>query len=176
MGDPRRLRKKWHKPRVVWDSDRILEEKKLIKEYSLKNMREVWKAQSMLRNFRAIARKLLVSTGEQAEREKDQLFSKLERLRIIEDKTKVTLDDVLGLNVRQILDRRLQTIVWKKGLARSPRQARQLIVHGHIALNGRRIRSPSHLVTKSEEPAISFYKNPIGIQQPMVTEGEQDGQ
>ncbi|OYT41525.1 MAG: 30S ribosomal protein S4 [Candidatus Aenigmarchaeota archaeon ex4484_224] len=65
-----------------------------------------------------------------------------------------TLDDVLGLTVRDILERRLQTIVYRKGLANTPKHARQLIVHGHVYINGRRIVWPSYLVPRDEEDKI----------------------
>mgnify|MGYP001773173473 CR=1 FL=1 len=65
-----------------------------------------------------------------------------------------TLDDVLGLTVKDILNRRLQTIVYKKGLANTPKQARQFIVHGHVKINGRKIIYPSYLVNRDEEDKI----------------------
>jgi len=68
------------------------------------------------------------------------------------------LDDILALTVRDFLERRLQTIVLKRGLARTATQARQLIVHGFISVNGRRVNIPSYLVTSSEEPSVSYFK------------------
>ncbi|RZN59687.1 MAG: 30S ribosomal protein S4, partial [Thermoproteota archaeon] len=65
-----------------------------------------------------------------------------------------TLDSLLDIKVEDILERRLQTIVWRKGFAKSPYMARQLIVHGHIKVNGRRIRQPSYLVSAEEEQSI----------------------
>ena len=67
-----------------------------------------------------------------------------------------TLDDVLGLTVEDILRRRLQTVVYEKGLARTIYEARQLIVHGHIAIRGRRVTSPGHLVRRDEEEHIDY--------------------
>ena len=64
---------------------------------------------------------------------------------------------MLGLTVRDVLERRLQTLVYKKGLALSIYHARQLIVHGHIAINGRRVRSPGYLVSREEEDKIGYY-------------------
>ncbi|MHA1865815.1 MAG: 30S ribosomal protein S4, partial [Candidatus Heimdallarchaeaceae archaeon] len=66
------------------------------------------------------------------------------------------LDTVLALDVRSVLNRRLQTIVFNKGLARSPYQARQFVVHRHIALNGRVVTSPGRLITVEEEDLISY--------------------
>jgi small subunit ribosomal protein S4 len=56
------------------------------------------------------------------------------------------------------LERRLQTLVFRKGLAHNINQARQFIVHGHIALDKKRTRWPSMLVPLSEEGKISFYE------------------
>ncbi len=66
----------------------------------------------------------------------------------------VTLDSVLSLSVEDLLGRRLQTLLYKKGAAVSPLQARQLIVHGHVKLGDRVVDVPGYLVTASEEGSI----------------------
>ncbi|MGC9554352.1 MAG: 30S ribosomal protein S4, partial [Thermoplasmatota archaeon] len=60
----------------------------------------------------------------------------------------LTLDDVLS--------RRLQTQVYLRGMAYTPKQARQMIIHGHIAVNGRKVRVPAYMVKKNEENAIAI--------------------
>jgi small subunit ribosomal protein S4 len=72
-----------------------------------------------------------------------------------------SLDDVLRLTVENILDRRLQTFILKNGLANTPKHARQLITHGHIAVDGRKIIYPSFFITTDLENKISSYKTPI---------------
>jgi small subunit ribosomal protein S4 len=67
-----------------------------------------------------------------------------------------TLDDVLSLTVENVLERRLQTLVWRRGLAKSPYQARQLISHGHIALKQRKMTVPSYIVESDEEGTLSY--------------------
>src|SRR3989442_3050055 len=67
-----------------------------------------------------------------------------------------TLDDVVGLDVEAILSRRLQTLTCLKGLAFTPRQARQFIVHGHVSIAGRRVTIPGILVSRTEENGISY--------------------
>ena len=67
-----------------------------------------------------------------------------------------TLDEILGLGVESILERRLQTIVYRKGLAKTIHQARQLIAHGHIAISGQKVRSPGYLVHRDEEDLIDY--------------------
>ena len=68
------------------------------------------------------------------------------------------MGDVLALKVEQQLDRRLQTQVLRKGLARTPKQARQFITHGHIAIGGQRVTVPGYRVTREEEPEIGYYE------------------
>jgi small subunit ribosomal protein S4 len=69
----------------------------------------------------------------------------------------VNIDDVLSLQVSDQLGRRLQTLVYRKGFARSPKQARQFITHGHIAINGKKVTIPGYLVNAEEEEHISYY-------------------
>jgi len=152
MGDPRRQRKSYETPSHPWRKDRIEKEKELIRKYGLKNKRDIWKAGSKLRNIRRLARLLLGSHGERAEQEKEKLIAKLQKLGLL--KGEADLDSVLGLTIEDILERRLQSLVHRKGLARSPKQARQLVVHGHIRVGGRRIKSPSYLVPVEQEETI----------------------
>jgi len=153
MGEPRRIRKKYATPRHLWHRARLDEEKELKKEYGCKNMREIWRMRAILRKFRNQARKLIGITGKQAEREKDELIGKLHRLGLLEE-GKDSLDDVLALTLKNLMERRLQTIVFRKGIARTLREARQLITHGHIYVNGRKVTSPNYLVLKEEENKI----------------------
>ena len=155
MGDPRRLSKKYDTPNHPWIGERIKKERELSIKYGLVNKKELWKMETKLRTFRRQARKLISDTSEQGSREAVQLFGILKRYGILL-KEDATLDDVLSLDVESILSRRLQTLVFKKGLAKTPKQARQFIVHGHIAVNGRRVSSPSYLVPVSEEDSITY--------------------
>ncbi len=154
MGDPRRSRKKYKKPKRLWDKERIDEESKLRKDYGLKATRELWIATEELRRVRREARKLLALGEEERARGEKRILDKLARLNI----SATSLDDVLSLTVRDFLERRLQTLVYRKGLAKTPKQARQLIVHGFIAVDGVKQISPGRLVTKDEEDKISYYK------------------
>lgn len=149
----KRQKKKYEKPLRVWDKSRIESEKKLIQNYGLRRKREIWRAESILRNYRRIARGLAAKMDK--EREKI-LLDKLFKIGLI--KKEASLDDILALTVENILERRLQTLVCKKGLANTPKQARQFIVHGHIAVNGRRVKWPSMLIPIGEENKISFYE------------------
>ena len=154
MGQPKKPKKKYSTPRHPWQKERIEEEKELLKAYGLKNKKEIWRMNSTLRNFKDQVKRLQALTGKQAEIEKNQLFDKLLRLGLISEGA--TFDDVLGLGVKAVMERRLQTLVVRKGLARTMSQARQFIIHGHISLNGIKITSPSHLVSVGLGNTIAF--------------------
>lgn len=160
----KRLRKTYEKPKKLWDKTRIETESKLRAEYGLKNAREVWKMQTILRKIRREARRLLSGKGTDINERSEMLLRRIKRFLV--RKEQLTLDDVLSLTIRDILDRRLQTIVYKKHLAKTVRQARQLIAHGHIAVQGTKVSSPSYLVKFDEEPAIEWYGHAIKVDAP----------
>ncbi|MHC1570671.1 MAG: 30S ribosomal protein S4 [Methermicoccaceae archaeon] len=162
MGYPGKSRKSYESPRTPWDAQRLAEEAELIKAYGLRNKHEMWKAYSLLRGFRRRARDIMAMeaiTGETpiSKRETDALLSMLKRYGMIKEDAK--LNDVLRMTVENIIERRLQTQVFRQGLARTIRQARQFVVHGHICIDGKRVTVPSYLVPLSEEMSISYYAN-----------------
>ena len=154
MGDPKRPRRKYSKPVHPWQKFRIEDEKTLIEEYGLKNKKEIWKIDSKVKGFSRQAKSLIARTTPQGEKEKMQLLTKLNKLGLLSERA--DLDDVLGLEVRDLMNRRLQTIVFKKGLAKSVKQARQFIIHQHIMVGNKKITVPSYLVKRGEEDTISF--------------------
>jgi len=154
MGDPKKQRRKFETPRFPWRTDTLQMELTMIGQYGLRNKRELWRHKTMLSRFREIARSLLGMPTEERKRLEDQLINRLHRIGILPETAK--LDDVLDLRVEDLLERRLQTVIFRNGLARSPYQARQLIVHGHIAIGERRVSSPSYLVLKDEEEKIAY--------------------
>lgn len=152
MGDPKRPRKQYETPSHPWKADRLATELQLVGEYGLRNKRELWRAQTILRKIRAHARRLFGLTGEERAKEERTLIRRLYRMGLVEENA--TADDVLKLTVRDILERRLQTMVYKLGFARTFYQARQLIVHGHVYVSDRKVRSPSYHVMRGEERLI----------------------
>lgn len=154
MGDPKKPKKKWESPRHPWRSDVLKSELILLGQYGLRNKRELWRAKAMLSKIRAMARSLLSMPVEKRTKLEAQLLGKLKRMGILPENA--VLDDVLDITVENILERRLQTIVFRKGLAKTPHQARQLIVHGHITINGKRVYSPGYLVDKDEEETVNY--------------------
>lgn len=154
MGDPKKPKKKYETPRFPWRSDILQSELVLLGQYGLRNKRELWRAKTMLSKFRGMARSILSMPADKRARLESLLLGRLKRLGILPENA--VLDDVLDMTVEDILERRLQTIVFRKGLAKTPHQARQLITHGHIAINGRIVFSPGYLVKKEEEESITY--------------------
>ena len=154
MGDPRKIRKKYSTPKHPWIATRIEEERVLKREYGLGNKKEIWKMESILKRFKGQAKKLVATVSVQGQKEQEQLFNKVIGLGLI--KQDGVMDDILSLHLKNLLDRRLQTILVKKNLARSMKQARQLIVHEHIVVNGKKVTSPSYLVKITEESSVGF--------------------
>jgi len=160
MGDPKFARKHYATPSHPWDGARISEEKQICRKYGLKNKRELWKTQTVLRDIRSQARDLQAkqrTEDEQSLKEVDQLIERLKRIGLLHGKA--DLNDILTLEVEALLSRRLQTQIYLKGLARSIKQARQLIVHGHISVDGRKVTVPSYLVMNTEAETIDYYNN-----------------
>ncbi len=149
-------------------------ESRLTGRYGLRGKKELWKAETILRNFRRQARRLLSASGDQAVLETQQLLARLQRAGLI--KSDATLDDVLGLKLENVLDRRLQTIVYKKGLANTPLQARQLITHGHICVAGTQVTVPSYMVLVEEEGEINHKEgSPFVSRLKIGEDGKPDG-
>jgi len=154
MGDPKKQRKKHETPRFPWRTDTLRTELRLLGQYGLRNKRELWRHETTLSRFREIARSLLGAPAEQRQKQEKQLLNRLNRLGILPQTA--VLDDVLDLTIEDILERRLQTIVYNKGLAKTIHQARQLITHRHIAMQSQRVSSPSYLVPRDEEEKITY--------------------
>lgn len=123
-------------------------------QYGLRNKREILRGKTLLSKYRGLARSLLGMSVEERSRIEKQLLGRLDRIGIL-PKT-AELDDVLDLALEDLLERRLQTLVFQKGLAKSIYQARQLITHGHIAIARKRVSSPSYLVLREEEANITY--------------------
>ena len=147
-------------PNHPYQGERIAEESGLLGKYGLKNKEELWKAESELRKFRREARNSLGATGGDetlAEAENEEFVNRLKRLGILGDQE--SLADVLSLEVTDLLERRLQTVAYRKGLANTIGQSRQFISHGHITVNGARVQRPSYKVDVAEEDTVAFDSN-----------------
>jgi len=154
MGDPKKQRKKYDTPRFPWRTDIMQEELKLLGQYGLRNKHELWRFETMLSKFRGNARSLIGQTPEERKKMEEELLARLKKLGILPETA--VLDDVLDLTIEDLLERRLQTIVVRKSLAKTPQQSRQLITHGHITIGGQRVRIPGYLVPKPEEAEVQY--------------------
>ena len=145
-----RKKNKYSRPKKAYEISRIKEENELLKKYALKNKLEVLKTIAKVTYFRKRAMALAKSPIE----EQEVLFNKLRNLGLKINSTA----DVLALKVNDLLERRLPTIVFKKNLALSPQQARQMVVHKNVMIDNKVINIPSYLVSISEENLISLKK------------------
>ena len=152
MGDPKKPRRTYTTPRNPWSADQLSRELFLVGTYGLRNKRELWKTETELSRIRKQARELLAATPEVRQKKSVFLIGRLVRLGLASPSAPV--DDLLSLKVEDVLERRLQTIVWRKGMAKSPHQARQLVSHRHILIGGKSVTRPNYLVARAEEDAI----------------------
>jgi small subunit ribosomal protein S4 len=149
--------KRYETPNHPYQGERIAQEGDLLGRYGLKNKEELWRAQSELRSYRREARRLIGEAQGDLEAAEDAGAAFLDRLRrygVLSEGDDISR--VLGLDVTDILERRLQTVVYRSGLASTPEQARQFVVHGHVTVDGARVTRPSKTVEVAEEDGIEF--------------------
>ena len=154
MGDPRKQRKKFSKPGHPWQKERIETEKEISKQYGLRRKYEIWKMDSILKKFLHRAKTIIGERTLQSEMEKKQLLNRLYLLGLLKSDSKI--EDVLNLTLKDIMERRLQTLVYRKKIAKTVLQSRQFITHEHIEVNGGKITAPSYLVSIEEESNIKL--------------------
>jgi len=154
LGDPKYPRRVWRKPKRPLNYDLKMEELKTLGTFGLRTKRELWKAHTQLSNVRHQARSLLALQQDVREEKEPILMKSLVRIGLVS--SGATLDDVLNLQVTDLLTRRLQTVVFKKFGFKTPYQARQAVVHGHIMIGDRIVDIPSYTVTTDEESNIKF--------------------
>ncbi|CAD6192549.1 unnamed protein product [Caenorhabditis auriculariae] len=151
-------------PRRPFEKERLDQELKLIGEFGLKNKREVWRVKYTLAKVRKAARDLLTLEDKDPKRlfEGNALLRRLVRIGVL-DEGKMKLDYVLGLKVEDFLERRLQTQVFKLGLAKSIHHARVLIKHHHIRVRRQVVDVPSFIVRLDSKKHIDFSpQSPFG--------------
>ncbi|MBU4070070.1 MAG: 30S ribosomal protein S4 [Nanoarchaeota archaeon] len=146
----KRKHKTYSKPKRPFDKVRIEEEALIKEEFGLKNKKEIWKAEAKIKSIREKAKKLISSKPE----EQKALFDRLKKIGINVN----SIADVLALDKKDYLNRRLQTIVLKKKLATTIKTARQLITHKKIIINKRIVNIPSYVVSVELENKISLKK------------------
>jgi len=152
MGDPKTPRRVWKKPKRPLNYDLLMDELKTLGAFGLKTKRELWKTQTELSRVRLHARSLLALRQEIRERKEPILIQSLSKIGLVDQNS--TLDDVLNLQVTDLLSRRLQTIAQRKLYFKTPYQARQAIVHGHVMIGDSVVTIPSYIVKTEEEAKI----------------------
>ena len=152
MGDPRKAKKLFRGPRMIWTTDQLNAELYIMGSYGLRNKRELWKAQTEVARIRNQARALLSISTEVRREKETRLLNFLNRLGLA--KEGATLDDILNLKAEDLLERRLQTIVMTKMGTKSPYQARQIVKHNHVSIGNRKVNLPGYLVRTDEESQI----------------------
>ena len=152
MGDPKTPRRVWKKPKRPLNYDLMMDELKILGTFGLKTKRELWKTQTELSRVRLHARSLLALRQEDRKRKEPILIQSLSKIGLVDQNS--TLDDVLNLQVTDLLSRRLQTMAQKKLYFKTPYQARQAIVHGHIMIGDSVVTIPSYIVKTEEETKI----------------------
>jgi small subunit ribosomal protein S4 len=152
MGDPKTSRRVWQKPKRPLNYNLMMDELKILGTFGLKTKRELWKTQTELSRVRLQARSLLALRQDQRERKEPILMQSLSKIGLVNEDS--TLDDVLNLQVNDLLSRRLQTMAQRKLYFKTPYQARQAIVHGHIMIGDSVVTIPSYIVKTDEEAKI----------------------
>ena len=154
MGDPKYPRKVWRKPKRPLNYDLKMDELQTLGTFGLRTKRELWKAHTELSRVRQQARSLLALTQEARAEKEPILLKSLARIGLVSENA--SLDDILNLKPTDLLARRLQTIVSKKLGFKTPYQARQAVIHGHIMVGDRKVDIPSYTVTVAEEDSVKF--------------------
>jgi small subunit ribosomal protein S4 len=168
MGTPRKQRRKFTRPTHPWQIDRINAEKEITVKFGLKNKTELWKAKSKLARIRDQAKRLLAAKGERADKERAELIEKIKAWGIKAS----SLDDILALDTEALLERRLQTVVVRRGIVPSAKQARQLIVHNHIYVGSHKIGVPGYIVLAKEEDTVRL-EDGISVEQSVGKEAKE---
>merc|ERR1711869_72010 len=151
-------------PRRAFDKERLDHELQLLGTYGLKNKREIRRMGLVLSKVRAVARTLLTMEEKDPRRifEGQALMRRMIRYGIL-DEDKQRLDYVLALKVEDFLERRLQTLVMKRRLAKSIHHARVLIKQKHIRVGHQIVDVPSFMVRVESQPHIEFsVSSPFG--------------
>lgn len=158
MGLIAKHRKSYLSNKKRWDKNTIEEEKILVKDYAIRNKKEIKKIENLISKFKSVAKNLNRNSETKESLQAKNLIAKLKHKGFLaQDAT--SLDEILDIEIRNVLDRRLSNILYKLKLARTPKQARQFIVHRHIKIADKTIDSPSFLVSLVEETQIEFLEN-----------------
>ncbi|RLI99355.1 MAG: 30S ribosomal protein S4 [Candidatus Aenigmatarchaeota archaeon] len=158
MGDPKRLRRKWKRPRKTFNTARIAADKELKRDYGFRRKKEIWRLDYAFKHLMRRARKILATKDKEAE---EILMNKLIKMGLIEKK--VHIEEVLNMTFEDLCERRLQTILFKKGLATTLKQARQFIAHKKVRVGEKMVNQPNYIVLKDEEDKIKLKEKKVKV-------------
>jgi len=144
----KRKHKTYSRPKRPFDKARIEEEGEIKKEFGLKNKREIWKADAKIKSIREKAKKLISAN----ESDKKSFFERLKKMGFKVD----SISDVLSLDKRDYLRRRLQTVLVNKRMVHTLKGARQLITHKKVLVGENNVNSPSYIVPIDLENKITL--------------------
>eukprot|EP00827_Trimyema_finlayi_P004802 TRINITY_DN48_c0_g1_i2.p1 TRINITY_DN48_c0_g1~~TRINITY_DN48_c0_g1_i2.p1 ORF type:complete len:173 (+),score=75.08 TRINITY_DN48_c0_g1_i2:48-521(+) len=121
------------------------------------NKAEVWRVQLTLAKLRKAARELLTLPENDPRRifQGHALMRRMFRFGLLEENEN-KLDFILGLTIHKFMDKRLQTVVYKKGLASSVHHSRIRIRQRHIKVGKNLVNSPQFMVRQDQEKNIDF--------------------
>ena len=145
--------KQYSKPKTPFDKARIDEEAQIKKEFGLKNKKEIWKANARISHIREKAKKLIPADDE----DKKVLYKSLEKIGLEVS----SIAEILSLDKKDYLKRRLQTVLYNKNLAKTIKGSRQMIVHKKVLVNGKVVNKPSYIVSKELENKITVKKDKV---------------
>ena len=148
-------------PSKMYEKERIESEIKLCGQYGLKTKREIWRVQLVLTRLRKRARELLTLDEHDERRifEGNALMRKMFKYGLLDAEKENKLDYVLALTIEKLLERRLQTRVFKTRFASSIHHARVIIRGRHIAVNNQLVNVPSYLLTVDNENKVNYHVN-----------------
>jgi small subunit ribosomal protein S4 len=112
--------------------------------------------------MREKAKKLIKANPEQQK----SLFDQLKKIGLDVN----SISDVLALEIKDYLERRLQTIVFRKKMSNTVKSARQMITHKKILIEGKVVNKPSYIVPVKLENAITIKKRKKKAKKPEVVE------
>ncbi|KAK8806417.1 hypothetical protein WA538_003049 [Blastocystis sp. DL] len=156
----RNYRLTFNTPRRPYERERLDQELRICGEYGLRCKREIWRVQLVLAKIRKAARELLTLNEKDPRRifQGAAIIRRMARLGLVSEQEQ-KLDYVLELSTSKLMDRRLQTKVFKLGLAKSVHHARVLIRQRHIRVGSQLVNSPSFMVHVDSEKHIQFAEN-----------------
>ncbi len=170
MGDPKKLRRKWKRPRKTFNTARIAADKELKRDHGFRRKKEIWRLDYAFKHLMRRARKILATKDKEAE---EILMNKLIKMGLIEKK--VHIDEILSMSFEDLCERRLQTILFKKGLATTLKEARQFIAHKKVRVGDKMVNQPNYLVLKDEEDKIKLKEKKVKVVEKPVEEKASEG-